>query len=163
MKKRNKKPPGIIGWREWVGLPDLEIPHIKAKVDTGAKTSSLHAFDVQVIRRQGKDYVRFKVHPVQHSSKETVLVEAPLLEFRKVRSSSGHVTRRPVIRTRVRLLKRLFRIDLTLASRDAMGFRMLLGREALSKRFLVDSAGSFLAGIPRGVENGGSDEDEGTD
>ena len=148
-KKRAKRPePALIGWREWVALPELGIRHIKAKVDTGARTSSLHALDIRRVRRGGKRYVRFKVHPWQRDSKTTVKAVARLVEERKVRSSSGDVSLRPVIRTELRLLDRCCEIELTLVSRDEMGFRMLLGREALRGRFLVNPGSSFASGRP---------------
>ena len=135
-----------IGWREWVALPALRIPAVKAKVDTGARSSSLHAFEIRESRRDGKVVVRFKIHPKQRDSKTTVETEADLLEYRRVRSSGGHETLRPVIRTDIELMGRRWPVELTLVSRDAMGFRMLLGRQAIRGRFLVDSEHSYLAG-----------------
>ncbi len=136
-----------IGWREWVALPDLGVSRIKAKIDTGARTSALHAFDVEVVRRKGIDVVRFKVHPFQRDYRSTVVAQSPLIDEREVKSSSGHGTLRPVIRTRIRLGDRVWSIELTLTNRDAMGFRMLLGRSALRKRFLVDPGASFLGEV----------------
>ncbi len=138
----------LIGWREWVGLPDLGIKKIKAKVDTGARSSSLHAFDVQVFERDGAKWVRFQVHPIQRKDARSVEVEAPVLEFRSVRSSSGKAAVRPVILTTVELLGISWPIELTLASRDKMGFRMLLGREAFRGKFLVDAGRSYFGGKP---------------
>lgn len=132
-----------IGWREWLALPDLGVDRIKAKVDTGARTSSLHAFDVHVDTRRSR--VRFKVHPIQRSSHETVECEAPLVDRRWVRSSNGKRELRPVIETSVALLGETFTIEVTLTSRDLMGFRMLLGREAIRRRFLVNAGRSFVA------------------
>ena len=145
-KPSKKVPPAVIGWREWVALPDFGVKSIKAKVDTGARTSSLHAFDVQEFRRAGEDMVRFAIHPEQDKSKPEVQVEAPLIERRKVTPSSGHSELRPVVLTTVELLGRCFEVELTLTRRDAMGFRMLLGRQALRGRFLVDTGRSFLNG-----------------
>ena len=139
----------IIGWREWVQLPQLGIAKIKAKIDTGARSSSLHAYDLKYEERDGKQWVRFKVHPRQRSSAGPVSAESEVLEFRKVRSSNGHVTKRPVIVTMVDILGELCESELTLANRDAMGFRMLLGREAIRGRLLVDSGASYLSGIPK--------------
>jgi len=136
----------IIGWREWVGLPDFGIERIKVKVDTGARSSSLHAFDLRMFERDGARWVRFEVHPVQRTRDRTVLVEARVLELRSVRSSSGKATLRPVIVTNVRLMGSIWPVELTLASRDEMGFRMLLGREAIRRRFLVDAGKSYRAG-----------------
>jgi len=134
----------IIGWREWVALPDLDISRIKAKVDTGARSSSLHAFDIEVFSRRQRDLVRFIVHPVQRETKTTIRCVAELHEHRHVKSSSGHREYRPVIRTVLELGGERRPIDLTLTTRDAMGFRMLLGREAIRKRFLVDPGRSYL-------------------
>lgn len=136
----------VVGWREWIALPDLGVEAIKAKIDTGARSSSLHAFDLRTFERDGRRWVRFNVHPLQRSAKPTITAEAELLEYRKVRSSGGHVTNRPVVLTTARLLGRSWTIELTLTGRDAMGFRMLLGREALRGRFLVDPGRSFLGG-----------------
>jgi hypothetical protein len=137
----------IVGWREWVGLPDLGIGWVKAKVDTGARSSSLHAWDVEVDEAAGE--VRFSVHPVQHDDDLAVPVRAALLAFREVRSSNGEVERRPAILTTARLGDRAVVIELTLTNRDEMGFRMLLGRTALRRRFLVDPGRSFRTGGDR--------------
>ncbi len=149
MQKHGTSGLPVIGWREWVGLPDLGIKSIKVKVDTGARSSSLHVFDLQPFEREGVTWVRFQVHPVQRSSDEVVDVEARVLEFRSVRSSSGKAARRPVIVTRVALLGLTWPVELTLASRDKMGFRMLLGREAFRQRFLVDAGKSYYGGKPK--------------
>ncbi len=138
--------PLTIGWREWVALPELGIGRIKAKVDTGARSSCLHAFDVHTFERDGVEMVRFKVHPRQRSTKRTCVAEAKILEFRNVTSSSGHQTLRPVILTTVELLGQTWTTEMTLANRDAMGFRMLLGRQALRDRFVVDSGHSYYGG-----------------
>jgi len=139
----------IIGWREWVQLPDLPIAQIKAKIDTGARSSSIHAFDLKYFDVDEKPWVRFKVHPRQRSSSTTITTECPILEFRKIRSSNGQVTRRPVILTPVTLQGNTWEVEMTLANRDQMGFRMLLGREAIRGRLLVDSGASFLSGKPK--------------
>jgi hypothetical protein len=136
----------VIGWREWVGLPDLDVPTIKAKVDTGARTSSLHAFDLEEFTRRGTPMVRFTVQPEQRSRRHAVVVEARVHDWRNVRPSSGHAEMRPVIHTTVDLLGRQWTIELTLTSRDSRGFRMLLGRQAIRDRFLVDPGKSFLNG-----------------
>ena len=139
----------VIGWREWVGLPDFGIKKIKAKVDTGARSSSLHAFELQEFERDGVKWVRFQVQPVQRQSNKSVELEAMVLEFRSVRSSSGNAAIRPVIVTKVELFGITWPIELTLASRDEMGFRMLLGREAFRGRFLVDAGKSYYNGRPK--------------
>lgn len=144
MKKKFTTDLPAIGWREWLALPELGIANIKAKIDTGARSSALHAYDVKVFQRDGKQLVRFKVHPFQHSRAGAVSAEAELMERREVKTSSGHVTLRPVIVTSVELQGQRWPIELTLASRDTMGFRMLLGRHALAGRFVVDPSRSFL-------------------
>lgn len=136
----------VIGWREWVGLPDLGIKKIKAKVDTGARSSSLHAFDLEELERDGEKWVRFSIHPVQRKSDKTIETEAQVLEYRSVRSSSGKASLRPVIMTNVTLLGISWPVELTLANRDEMGFRMLLGREAFRRRFVVDAGSSYFGG-----------------
>ena len=134
----------IIGWREQLCLPELGIGEIKAKIDTGARSSALHAFNIETFQWDGKEMVRFKVHPYQRNSHQTVLAEAQLLGKRRVRSSGGHLQLRPVIETIVELGGEQWSIELTLTNRDVMGFRMLLGREAVRQRFLVAPGKSFL-------------------
>jgi len=141
MKKKELK---IIGWREWVALPDLGVKKIKAKVDSGARTSSLHAFDIKQYTRNGKQYVRFFVHPNQRNSDDEIECTSKVLEFRKVKSSNGQTELRPVILTRVSLQDESWEVEMTLTNRDEMGFRMLLGRESIRKRFLIDTGKSFL-------------------
>jgi hypothetical protein len=136
----------LIGWREWVSLPQLATPRIKVKVDTGARSSSLHAFDLELFTQNNAQWVRFCIHPLQRSSKATVEVEAPVLDFRCVRCSSGELTERPVIVTTVQALGAEWPIELTLANRDQMGFRMLLGRQAVRGRFLIDPSRSYCGG-----------------
>ncbi len=148
MPMENRELP-VIGWREWVSLPELGIKRIKAKVDTGARSSSIHAFDVESFERDGDEWVRFKVHPVQRSTRKTVTVESKLLESRSVRSSSGKATIRPVILAKIKLLGLTWPVELTLANRDQMGFRMLLGRQAFRDRFLVDAGSSYFGGKPK--------------
>ena len=138
----------VIGWREWVELPALCATPVKAKVDTGAQTSAIHAFDVEAVRRRGAEWVRFTLLPAQRSRAGAVRVEVPVVERRAVRSSTGHSELRPVIETEIVLHGQRYAIELTLASRDVMGFRMLLGRQALRKRFVVDPGRSFVTGRP---------------
>src|SRR6056297_2856980 len=144
----------IIGWREWVGLPGLGVRRIKAKIDTGARSSSLHAFDVETYDQDEVERVRFSIHPLQTRDDVFINADVPILERRHVRSSNGEVSERIVIRTHLQLLQKRVLIDLTLANRDAMGFRMLVGREAIRNRFLVDSGASFLAGRRRKRKTG---------
>lgn len=134
-----------VGWREWLALPELGIGRIKAKVDTGARSSALHAYDIEHFSRLGLNYVKFKVHPVQRNSRIVRTCEAEVIELRKITSSGGHVTLRPVIVTAVELLEQRWQVEMTLVSRDEMGFRMLLGRQAVRNRFLVDPGRSFQA------------------
>ena len=121
---------------------------MKAKIDTGARSSSLHAFDVEPFRRRGAAWVRFQVHPQQRNSKLAVHTEAAVLEHRTVRSSNGQLSQRPVIITPIELFGESWEIELTLANRDEMGFRMLLGRQALRGRVLIDPSRSYVAGQP---------------
>lgn len=137
-----------IGWREWVALPGLDVEWIKAKVDTGARSSSLHAFGLTAFERDGTEWVRFSIHPWQRSAAGSIDAEVPVHEWRSVRSSSGESELRPVIRTPLRFGDAMHEIDLTLARRDQMGFRMLVGREAVRRRFVVDPARSYLSGKP---------------
>jgi len=143
-KKRPLRPLPRIGWREWVGLPDLDVPAVKAKIDTGARSSSLHAFDVRVTHDSQGAWVYFNVHPMQRDNETEIQCVAPLLERRSVRSSSGHASERPVILTNVQVGDEVWPIEITLTNRDEMGFRMLLGREAVRRRYLVDAGGSYL-------------------
>lgn len=145
MAKR-RHPSIIVGWREWVALPDLGLPAVKAKVDTGAKTSSLHAFDIETFREGGRERVRFGVHPMQEDEQLTVWATADVVDERAVTSSSGHEELRVVIRTSLRLGDLTWPIELTLTDRRQMRLRMLLGREALAGRLLVDASASFLHG-----------------
>lgn len=133
-------------------LPALGAALVKAKVDTGARSSSLHAFNLAQFRRDGRDWVRFQIHPLQRNSRTTLEVEALVLEHRHVKSSGGHTTYRPVIVTPLDLGGQRWDVELTLASRDSMGFRMLLGRQAIRGRFAVDPGSSYLASLPRIVK-----------
>ena len=136
--------PLTIGWREWLDLPDLNVHAIKAKIDTGARSSALHAFDIETFVVNGRSLVRFVVHPYQKDSEYSISAEAELLEWREVRNSGGQVQSRPVISTLVHLGGLSWPIELTLTNRDVMGFRMLLGRQAVQRRFLVNPGRSFL-------------------
>jgi len=147
-KKRQSPGSGlaVLGWREWIELPGLGVGRIKAKVDTGARTSAIHAFDVHLLRKNEQPWVRFTLHPIQRDTKVTVRIECPILEFRRVRSSTGNLEMRPVIETTIRVTDEVYPVELTLARRDEMGFRLLLGRGAIKNRFLVHPGRSFLAG-----------------
>jgi len=136
----------VIGWREWVALPDLAIAHIKTKVDTGAKTSALHAFYVTPFERDGMPWVRFGVHPLQSSTSKAIECEAAVKAVRSVTDSGGHSELRHVIETAMVINGCVQLIELTLTDRETMRFRMLLGRRALKRRFVVDSSKSFMLG-----------------
>lgn len=138
----------VIGWREWIALPDLGVSSLKVKVDTGARTSALHAFNIHYFARQGRLWARFDVHPLQRDSKTIAHCEAPLIEERYVTDSGGRRTLRPVIETQIAIGATLHTVEITLITRDSMGFRMLLGRQAIRGRFLVDPGRSFLAKSP---------------
>lgn len=134
----------IIGWREVLALPQLNIPEIKAKIDTGARSSAIHAYAIEHYQEQGEAMIRFWVHPYQHNTEYTVAAEAKLLTMRNVRNSGGVAQIRPVVETVVKLGERQWSIELTLTNRDVMGFRMLLGRQAIRNQFLVDPGQSYL-------------------
>lgn len=129
-------------------MPDWSVPYVKAKVDTGARTSSMHAFALERFERDGELWVRFEVHPWQRSDANGVSAEARVVDERVVKSSSGDGEMRPVISTVVGIAGVDTTIELTLARRDQMGFRMLLGRQALRRRFVVDPGRSYLGGRP---------------
>lgn len=121
---------------------------MKAKIDTGARTSSLHAFALEEFRRGGEDWVRFHVHPWQRSSADAVVAEVAVHDRRTVRSSSGHAQERVVVLLDLRLLDRVVPAEVTLTRRDEMGFRMLIGREVLEQGYLVDVSTSYRGGRP---------------
>ncbi len=140
----------IIGWRERVALPDLNVVTVKAKIDTGARSSALHAFDIELFKREGLEFVRFKVHPSHRDRKKLILAEAKLLDMREIRNSGGTSESRPVIETTVSAGNQQWPIELTLTNRDVMGFPMLLGRQAIRQRFLVDSSQSYVqSAVPK--------------
>lgn len=145
-KQRPLRP--LIGWREWITLSQLSPVPMKAKIDTGARTSSLHAFRLRNEMRDGKLWVSFFVHPHQRSRKDATLVEMSVNSFKKVKSSNGATQMRPTIKTPITIGDKTFLIEVTLTSRDEMGFRMLLARNALSRRYLIDPGGSYLHGHP---------------
>lgn len=149
-KPRDAKTGTVIGWREWVALPQLGVDAIKAKVDTGARSSSLHAFDVRETEEAGVAYVSFKIHPIQRETHTTIEARAELRDLRVVRNPGGREELRPVIVTKVALGGRSWAIELTLTRRDAMGFRMLLGRQAVRGKFVVDPGRSYLVGASPG-------------
>lgn len=141
--------PTIAGWREWVGLPGIEVEWIKAKLDTGARSSAIHAFDITPFERDDQPWVRFSVHPWQRSREDAVVVELAIHDRRGVRSSTGQVQERYVVLMDIALVDRTVTAEVTLTGRDQMGFRMLVGREALRQGYLVDSRRSYLGGRPK--------------
>ena len=138
----------VVGWREWVRLPSLGVPWIKAKIDTGAKTSSLHAFDLRPYETDDGQRVRFSIHPWQATAADEVAVDLRVHDERSVRSSSGHTETRYVVLVPLVLAGREVVAEVTLTDRDEMGFRMLVGREALVQGFLVDPSVSYAGGRP---------------
>ncbi len=136
----------VIGKEEWCALPELGLPAIKARVDTGAKTSSLHAFNIQPFEEDGIKFVHFDIHPVQDNRKIIQRCTGRVVDRREVKSSSGDSERRHVIRTPLRIGDEVWDVEITLTNRDAMGYRMLLGREAMSRRVLIDPDSSFCLG-----------------
>ena len=146
MNKKISKQLPVIGWREWLVLPDLNICKVKAKVDTGARTSALHTFSVDAYQKNNQQWVRFAIHPLQYNTDVVVECDAPVKDRRMVTDSGGHKQRRNVIETIVHIGSYHFASELTLTDRDTMRFRMLLGRTAINGRFLVDSRASYLQG-----------------
>lgn len=136
----------IAGSEEWVSLPELEIPQIKVRVDSGAKTSSLHAVNIQPFQRNGETWVTFDVFPIQNNAKKLIHCQAIVIDYRIVKSSTGTRENRYVIKTSVKVKNLVWEIEVTLSNRDSMGYRMLLGREAMMGRMLVDPESSFLLG-----------------
>lgn len=144
--KKKKRPRMTIGWREWAAFPDLGVDRVIAKIDTGAKTSAIHAFRVKEVEIDGTLYVEFYLHPRRRRRKPEVFCRAPVADKRTIRSSNGREEERYVIETRLRLGERVWKIELTLTNRDAMGFRLLIGRDALRRKFIVDPGASYLLG-----------------
>lgn len=134
----------VIGWREWVDLPQLGLEKVKAKVDTGARTSALHAFALHPYEKDGKQKIRFDIHPEQHNNTLVITCEADIVDKRPVTDSGGHTEERYVIETPITIAGQTWSIEITLTERENMLFRMLLGRRALRKRFIVNPARSFV-------------------
>lgn len=136
----------VAGSEEWVSLPELEIPLIKVRVDSGAKTSAIHAVNIFPFQRNGESWVSFDIHPLQFDGKQVIHCEAQVVDRRIIKSSSGNRESRYVIRTPLKIGEEVWDIEITLANRDSMGYRMLLGREAMRGKILVDPDSSFLFG-----------------
>ena len=138
----------VVGWREWLAIPPFGVATIKAKIDTGARSSALHAHGLRFTERDGEEFALFEIHPIQRKSFPSYPVEAAVIDRRKVTSSGGHHEVRPVIVVEVEFMDNRWPIEVTLAKRDTMGFRMLLGRQAIRRRFVVDPGRSYLGGKP---------------
>ncbi len=138
--------PLLVGWREWCTLPELGIPAIKIKIDTGARTSALHAFNINSFYRRGKKFVSFSVHPLQANNQILIKCESLVIEERSIMSSNGHREHRYVILTPISLGDQMWNIELSLSNRDPLKFRMLLGREAMKSCTTIDPNRSFFLG-----------------
>lgn len=140
-----KKIKPSLGWREWVCLPELGIQTIKAKVDTGARTSALHAFSLSPFKDEGKDKVRFDIHPIQHNTDIVMTCTAEIVDRRWISDSGGHREERYIICTPINIGNETWPIEISLTERDTMLFRMLLGRSAIRRRFLINPGRSFIS------------------
>ena len=141
--KQNKALKTVLGWREYVSLPELGISKIKAKVDTGAKNSALHAYNTSLIRKNGEDWVRFDIHPDRNNDTTINSCTVRLIDRRWVTNSGGTREKRFVIETPIRIGEKEWPIIITLSNRDEMGFRMLIGRTAIKGKYIVDPSKSF--------------------
>ncbi len=142
----------VIGWREWVQLPDLGVHEIKAKVDTGADNSSLHAFNLERFDRDGIEMVRFELHPRQRKRRPSISCEAEVVGEKKVKNPGGRTEVRPIITTTLVVAGKSIGAKVNLTTRDEMTFRMLLGRRTIRKHFFVDPGRSYLGGRPAKLE-----------
>ena len=138
----------MLGWREWVGLPELNISQIKAKIDTGARSSALHEFAIEPYRKNGQRWVMFAIHPKQRHSDVFIECHAPIKDRRIVTDSGGHKQRRYVIETQLILGQSIINAEMTLTNRDSMLFRMLIGRTTMNNRFIIDPNASYLQSKP---------------
>ncbi|MGZ8194071.1 MAG: ATP-dependent zinc protease family protein [Methylosarcina sp.] len=138
----------VLGWREWVSLPELDIRMIKAKIDTGARSSALHAYTIDPYFIGGQRWIMFAIHPKQKHRNVSIECHAPVKDRRLVTDSGGHKQRRYVIETNIMLGQALIRTEVTLTNRDTMLFRMLLGRTAINNHYIIDPSASYLQGKP---------------
>jgi hypothetical protein len=143
----------MLGWREWVALPELNIARIKAKIDTGARSSALHAFAIEPYRKGGQRWIMFAMHPLQKRTDILIECHAPVKDRRLVSDSGGHKQRRYVIETQLIVGQSVIRAEMTLTNRDNMRFRMLLGRTAMDNQFIIDPGASYLLGKPDVIED----------
>lgn len=150
--KRKVKELPVIGWREWVSLPDLGVGTLRAKIDTGARTAALHAFGLETFDKDGVTHARFVVHPDHKQPGPAVVTEAPIVDERTIRNSGGAAEDRLVIATTIVIGTHKFGAEVTLTRRDEMGSPMLLGRGTIRRRFVVDAGRSYLLG--RGPDTG---------
>jgi len=139
-------PPLEIGWREWVAFPDLKVTRIKAKIDTGAKTSAIHAFRIKEVMKGGAPHVQFFLHPEQKRKKPEIKCVAPVIDIRRIRSSNGETQERYIIESLMKLGGREWPVELSLSKRDDMGFRLLIGRDAITKKVIIHPGKSYLLG-----------------
>jgi len=135
----------LVGWREWATLPKLNAPLIKVKIDTGAKTSALHAYDLDIVKKNGKKYAHFFIHPLQKNDVISRKAVAEIIDDRVVKSSNGQLEKRPVIKSLIEIGEYSWEIEITLTKRDIMHHRMLLGREAMN-HMLIDPSKSYCLG-----------------
>ncbi len=146
LKRKPKVAPLDIGWREWAALPALGIEAICAKIDTGAKTSALHAFHIKEVMLDGVRYAEFYVHPLQRKNKPEIFCLAPVVDKRRIKSSNGVSQNRLVIVTELQMADRTWPVEISLTNRDEMGFRFLIGRDALRRRVVIHPGKAFLLG-----------------
>ena len=133
-----------IGWREWVSLPEVKIAAIKAKIDSGARTSCLHTAEYDIFQKNGVDWVRFTVNPIKRHNKVETHAEVEVTYYRIVRDSGGHEEKRPFIKTTLHIGNQTWPIEISLSNRENMKFRMLLGRTAMAQRAVIDCSKSYL-------------------
>lgn len=141
--------PSLLGWREWVGLPELNLAKIKAKVDTGARSSAIHAFELDPYKKNGENWIMFAIHPEQNNTDIVIECHAPIKDRRIVSDSGGHKQHRYVIETPLVIGQSIITAEVTLTNRDSMMFRMLLGRTAIRDHYLIAADQSFLQGEPK--------------